>query len=191
VVAAAVILPQKGFNVKKVNDSKLLTAEQREESAEYIKKKALAYAVAEVDHVEIDKINILKASIKAMHLAVFALKIEPELLLIDGNYFIKYPGIPHKTVVKGDSTYASIAAASVLAKVHRDALMDKLHEEHPVYGWVHNKGYSTKIHQHAILEHGLSPYHRRTYKRIMDYENSLFPEYAVMEVHEPVAADLQ
>jgi ribonuclease HII len=169
VVAAAVILPKR-FNPALVDDSKILKAEQREEAAKLIKKKAVAWAVAVVDHEEIDRINILKASIKAMHIAVDQLKVKPEFLVIDGNYFIPHPeGIPYKCVVDGDALIASIAAASIIAKTHRDALMDKLHLEHPEYGWITNKGYSTPSHKRAINEFGITPYHRRTYAPVSEY----------------------
>jgi ribonuclease HII len=169
VVAAAVILPKR-FNPALVDDSKILKAEQREEAAKLIKKKAVAWAVAVIDHDEIDRINILKASIKAMHIAVDQLKVKPEFLVIDGNYFIQHPaGIPHKCVVDGDALIASIAAASILAKTHRDALMDQLHLEHPEYGWITNKGYSTPSHKRAINEFGITPYHRKTYAPVNDY----------------------
>jgi len=168
VVAAAVILPPR-FNKKLVDDSKILSAEQREESELIIKKKAIAWAVGVVDHIEIDKINILKASIKAMHLAVAQLTTTPQLLVIDGNYFIRYPGIPYKCIVGGDALIASIAAASILAKTHRDKLMQDLHLQYPQYGWDHNKGYATAIHREAILEHGISPFHRKTFGSVSDY----------------------
>ena len=168
VVAAAVILPPR-FNKKLVDDSKVLSAEQREEAALIVKKKAIAWAVGVVDHTEIDRINILKASIRAMHIAVEQLSTKPQLLVIDGNYFIRYPGIPYKCVVGGDALIASIAAASILAKTYRDKLMQDLHTQYPQYGWDHNKGYATEMHRDAILEHGISPYHRRTFGSVSDY----------------------
>jgi ribonuclease HII len=174
VVAAAVILPAK-FNRKLVDDSKILNAGQREEAASIIKKKAIAWAVGVVDHKMIDRINILKASIKAMHLAVKQLETTPQLLVIDGNYFVRYPGIPHKCIVKGDSLIASISAASILAKTHRDALMVALHKEYPNYGWEENKGYATEFHRNAITEHGISPYHRKTFYSVSEYlQTTLF-----------------
>jgi ribonuclease HII len=174
VVAAAVILPPK-FNRKLVDDSKILTAEAREEAAHIIRKKAIAWAVGVVDHKMIDRINILKASIKAMHLAVKQLETTPQLLVIDGNYFVRYPGIPHKCIVKGDSLIASISAASILAKTHRDALMVELHKEYPHYGWEENKGYATEFHRNAITEHGISPYHRKTFYSVSEYlQTTLF-----------------
>ena len=143
VCAAAVILPQK-FRHPLLNDSKQLTEEERDKLRPIIEKKALAWAVAMVDHEEIDRINILNASFKAMHLAVDALAMRPELLLIDGNRFSPYFGIVHECVIKGDSIYASIAAASILAKTHRDDYMKKLHIDYPHYGWEGNKGYPTR-----------------------------------------------
>lgn len=167
VVAAAVILP-KNFDASLVNDSKQLTAKERDEAAIIIKKGAIAYAVAVIDHITIDKINILKASILAMHHAVDQLKRKPKLLLIDGNRFYKYPGIPHQCIVDGDAIYASIAAASILAKTYRDAIMDELHEEYPLYLWNKNKGYATPEHKKAINDYGITNYHRRSYKPVWE-----------------------
>jgi ribonuclease HII len=167
VVAAAVILPKKYKN-KLLNDSKLLTKIERESLAIEIKKVAISWAIAEVSHQEIDKINILKASIKAMHLAVDQLAIKPEHLLIDGNRFIPYPLIPHTCIIKGDGKYLSIAAASVLAKTFRDDLMEKLAEVHPEYGWEHNFGYPTKMHRSAIFEFGITPFHRISFKLLKE-----------------------
>lgn len=163
VFAAAVILPKKSVHPL-LNDSKQLTEEQRNLLRPIIEEKALAYAVAMVDHEEIDRINILKASIKAMHLAIDQLAIRPELLLIDGNRFIPYLGIPHQTIIGGDGLYASIAAASILAKTYRDDFMKQLHKEHPQYEWEKNKGYGTLQHRRLIKAHGLSTYHRKTFK---------------------------
>lgn len=162
VFAAAVILP-KDFYHPLLNDSKQVTAEHRAELRVFIEANALSYAVARVDHDEIDRINILKASFKAMHLAVKKLKQRPELLLIDGNRFTPYKKIPHECVIQGDGIYASIAAASILAKTYRDAYMLKLHKKHPQYGWDHNKAYATACHRKAIEEHGLTPFHRKTF----------------------------
>ncbi|MBN2667554.1 MAG: ribonuclease HII [Bacteroidales bacterium] len=162
VVAAAVILP-KNYRHPVLNDSKKLTARQRSELKEEIMKKAIAWKVAFVDNHEIDEINILRASIKAMHLAIEGLSRQPQFLLIDGNRFVPYRDIGHRTIIKGDGIYYSIAAASVLAKTFRDEYMEKLHEEFPVYGWNRNKGYPTSFHREAILEHGISPYHRKTF----------------------------
>ena len=168
VVAAAVILPH-DFDVERVNDSKQMNEADRDESALYIREKALAWAIAEVDNDEIDKINILKASILAMHLAVDQLKLRPQHLIIDGNRFYKYQQIPHTCIVKGDSLYASISAASILAKTWRDAVMKDFHAHYPVYGWANNKGYPTPEHQQAILDHGITPLHRRTYGPVSNY----------------------
>lgn len=163
VVAAAVILPP-GFVCDELNDSKQLTEKQRNLLRKVIEKEALAWAVASVSPEEIDKINILWASVKAMHKAVAKLKQKPEFLLIDGNKFQPFDGIPHQTVVKGDATYLSIAAASVLAKTHRDALMERLALWHPEYGWDINKGYPTKKHRDAISRFGATKYHRQSFK---------------------------
>lgn len=163
VVAAAVILP-KDFHHPLLNDSKQLTEEQREILRPVIEEKALSWAVAFVDNLEIDRINILKASFKAMHLAIDQLRIIPELLLIDGNRFTPYFGIPHECVIKGDGKYASIAAASILAKTHRDAYMSTLHEAHEAYNWKENKGYPTPFHKRKVRELGHTPYHRLTFQ---------------------------
>ncbi len=166
VAAAAVILPP-DFYHPLLNDSKQLNEIQRTTLRPIIEESALAWAVAFVDHEEIDRINILKASFKAMHLAVDQLGLRPELLLIDGNRFTPYWGIPHQCIVKGDSKYASIAAASILAKTHRDAYMTRLHEGFPHYNWQQNKGYPTLKHKQAIKKAGFSPYHRRTFKVVL------------------------
>ena len=173
VVAAAVILP-KGFGNKLMNDSKQLTHNQRLELRNIILKKAIAYGVAFVDHEEIDRINILNASFKAMHLAVDQLTVRPEMLLIDGNRFKKYQDIPHECVIQGDGIYLSIAAASILAKTYRDEYMDKLHHDFPHYGWERNKGYATKLHRDAIVEHGPCSFHRRSF--------TLVPKAAQLEL---------
>jgi ribonuclease HII len=144
VYAAAVILPRR-FRHPLLNDSKLLQEEERYELREMIYKKALAWAVASVDHEEIDRINILRASLKAMHLALDQLSIKPELILVDGNIFTPYAGIPHKCMIKGDGTYFSIAAASILAKTYRDDYMRELHLQFPEYGWYTNKGCTTEF----------------------------------------------
>lgn len=163
VCAAAVILPPK-FRHPLLNDSKQLTEEERNKLRPIIEKKALAWAVAMVDHAEIDQINILKASFKAMHMAIDQLQLRPELLLIDGNRFSPYFGIVHQCVVQGDAIYASIAAASILAKTHRDEYMTQLHDEFPHYNWKQNKGYGTIHHRRQMSVHGFSPYHRLTFK---------------------------
>src|ERR1700760_878611 len=162
VFAAAVILPP-GFFHPLLNDSKHVSQESRTELRVYIESNALAWAVARVDHDEIDQINILKASFKAMHLALDQLKPRPRLLLIDGNRFTKYKRVPHRCIVKGDSTFASIAAASILAKTWRDEYMQRLHSEFPHYGWDNNKGYGTREHRDAIEKFGLCKYHRRSF----------------------------
>lgn len=163
VVAAAVILPD-NFGHELLNDSKQLSAKQRDFLREIIEREAVCWAVATASPVEIDQLNILRASILAMHRAVDQLSVRPELLLIDGNRFSPYPGIIHQTIVKGDSIYLSIAAASVLAKTHRDELMMQLDQEYPAYDWKQNKAYPTKAHKKAIGEHGTTPHHRMTFK---------------------------
>lgn len=162
VYAAAVILPL-DFKNEMLNDSKQLTEKQRYALRNVIEESALAWAVGIVSPEEIDQINILNASFLAMHRAIDQLKIRPQHLLIDGNRFNPYPGIPHTTIVKGDGKYLSIAAASILAKTYRDDYMNELHREYPVYDWDHNKGYPTKKHRAAIAAHGISPYHRKSY----------------------------
>jgi len=162
VVAAAVILP-KNFKHPVLNDSKQLSSRQRDTLRGEIIKSAVAYQVAFVDNIEIDKINILRASIKAMHIAIEGLEKIPQFLLIDGNRFYTYKGIGHKTIIRGDELYFSIAAASVLAKTYRDEYMEKLHCEYPEYGWITNKGYPTLFHRTAIMKFGLTPYHRKTF----------------------------
>jgi len=162
VFAAAVILP-KDFRNETLNDSKLMTPHQREELLCLIEKEAIAWAVSKVEAPEIYNINILNASIMCMHKAVAELTTIPELLLIDGNRFHPYIGIPHHCIIKGDTKYLSIAAASILAKTYRDDLMRKLHEEFPVYDWLHNKGYPCKKHREGLFTHGLTPYHRKSY----------------------------
>jgi len=146
-----------------LNDSKKLNAERRSELRKYIEEQSLCWTVAHVDHNEIDRINILNATYSAMHLAVSKMNMQPELLLIDGNRFRPYTGIPHHCIIKGDGLYLSIAAASILAKTHRDELMLKLHSEYPQYGWNLNKAYGTAQHVKAMKEHGISPFHRRSF----------------------------
>ncbi len=162
VVAAAVILP-KNYKHPVLNDSKKLTARQRSKLKEEIMKSALAWNIGVVDNKEIDEINILRASVKAMHLAIDGLQIKPRFLLIDGNRFYPYKNISHKTIVKGDGLFFSIAAASVLAKTFRDEFMVRIHDEYPDYGWNRNKGYATPFHRKAILKHGITPYHRKSF----------------------------
>ncbi|MBB3700269.1 ribonuclease HII [Flammeovirga yaeyamensis] len=172
VVAAAVILP-KNFSHPDLNDSKKLTHKKRMALREVIIKEAIDYKVIEVQAEEIDKINILQASFTAMHRCVDGLTEKPELLLIDGNRFRPYKGIEHECIVKGDGKYLSIAAASILAKTHRDLLMTKLSEEFPHYGWEKNAGYPTKQHRAAIAAHGTTPWHRNSFK--------LLPEQKTIE----------
>lgn len=165
VFAAAVILPA-DFHHPTLTDSKQLKESQRLMLRNFIETHALAYAVASVDHLEIDKINILNASILAMHRALDALSLSPDFVLVDGNRFKPYMKLPYLCVVKGDSLYASIAAASVLAKTYRDEYMTQLAEEYPHYHWEVNKAYPTASHRTAIRAYGLSPYHRRTFKQL-------------------------
>ena len=163
VTAAAVILPP-DFSNELLNDSKQLTERQRDRLRPIIEREALAWAVAMVSPQEIDRMNILRASITAMHRALDQLSVRPEAILVDGNRFYPYHDIPHTTIVKGDGKLMSIAAASVLAKTHRDELMRHLDEEFPQYGWAKNKGYPTPDHRAAIAAHGVSPHHRRTFQ---------------------------
>jgi ribonuclease HII len=162
VYAAAVILPPKYQN-KQITDSKKLTETQRAALRTVIENDAVAYAVASVSEQEIDATNILKASIKAMHLAIAALSIQPQFLAIDGNRFYNYHNIPHQTIVKGDGKYLHIAAASILAKTYRDDYMLQIHEAYPQYGWAKNKGYGTLLHRQAIAQHGLTIHHRHSF----------------------------
>lgn len=162
VFAAAVILP-KNFYHPLLNDSKQLTAKEREEMRPVIEQEAITFAVAAVDNTEIDRINILQASFKAMHLALDKLMINPQLLLIDGNRFTSYNKILHHCIIKGDGIYASIAAASILAKTYRDSYMMQLHHQFPHYSWHSNKGYGTLAHRQAIKEYGLCEYHRKSF----------------------------
>jgi ribonuclease HII len=162
VFAAAVILP-KDFNHPLLNDSKQVKESNRYQLRSIIEQEALAYAVASIDNEEIDSINILKASFKAMHLAIDQLSIVPESLLIDGNRFVPYKQLPHTCMVKGDGRFTSIAAASILAKTYRDDYMKTLHEEFPVYDWIHNKGYGTLNHRTAIEQYGICKYHRKSF----------------------------
>ncbi len=168
VYAAAVILP-KTFYHPLLKDSKELTKEERKELRPIIEEACYSFAVSSVTNVEIDRINILQASFKAMHLALNKLTTNPELLLVDGNRFRKYKKLPHQCIVKGDGIYAPIAAASVLAKCYRDEYMEKLHEKHSVYSWNKNKGYGTREHRAAIEIHGLCRYHRRSFNIWPDF----------------------
>ena len=172
VFAAAVILPE-GYCNELLNDSKKLTEHRRDQLRTIIERDALAWAVAVVTAEEIDHINILNASFLAMHRAVDALTVRPEHLLIDGNRFKPYHDTPHTCIVKGDGKMMSIAAASILAKTHRDEFMARIHEEFPQYAWNINKGYPTKAHRAAISQYGPSPYHRKSF-RLLDTQLSLF-----------------
>lgn len=164
VACAAVILPE-GFSHPLLADSKKMTESQRRQLRPIIEEQALAWCVVMVEADEIDRINILQASILGMQRAVSGLKIRPDHILVDGNRFKPHPlGIPHTTIVHGDALYAPIAAASVLAKTHRDELMERLAEEYPQYGWAGNKAYPTAAHRAAIAQYGPSPYHRRTFR---------------------------
>lgn len=173
VFAAAVILP-KNFHHPLLNDSKQVTEKNRNILRPIIEANALAWAVARVEAAEIDSINILKASFLAMHKAIDALKQKPGLLLIDGNRFSPYFGIPHHCIIKGDGKFASIAAASILAKTHRDSYMENLHLEYPIYQWSKNKGYGTKVHRDAIAIYGLCEHHRKSYQILPNSEADPF-----------------
>lgn len=162
VVAAAVILP-KNYKHPVLNDSKKLTARQRLDLKDEIIASAIAWKVAFVGNDEIDRINILRASIKAMHIAIDGLSRQPQFLLIDGNIFYQYKELQHKTIIKGDALYFPIAAASVLAKTFRDEYMEKIHCEYPEYGWKKNKGYGTAGHREALIKNGITPYHRKSF----------------------------
>lgn len=162
VYAAAVILPPDYHN-ERLNDSKKLTARQRYALRQDIERDAVAWAVGVVTPQEIDQINILNASILAMHRALDQLQVRPEAIIVDGNRFKPYRDLPHTTIVKGDGKYLSIAAASILAKTYRDDEMVRLAQEYPDYDWQHNMGYPTRKHREAIRQHGVTPYHRRTF----------------------------
>lgn len=172
VFAAAVILPE-GYTNELLNDSKQLSEKRRDSLRPIIERDALAWAVGIVTAEEIDRINILNASFLAMHRAIDALEVRPEFLLIDGNRFKPYSGIGHECIVKGDGKMMSIAAASILAKTHRDEFMKRIHEEYPQYAWNINKGYPTKAHRAAIEQYGTTPYHRLSF-RLIDRLPSLF-----------------
>ncbi len=163
VYAAAVILPP-DFHHPLLNDSKKLTEAQRYLLRPIIEKETIDYAVGIATHEEVDEINVLNASFLSMHRAISKLKHPSELLLIDGNRFKKYPNTEHKCIIGGDGKYASIAAASILAKTYRDDYMLELHSQFPQYGWNANKGYGTLLHRNAVIEHGLSPFHRKTFR---------------------------
>ena len=172
VYAAAVILPE-DYQNELLNDSKQLTEKKRYELREIIERDAVAWAVGIVTPEEIDKINILNASILAMHRALDQLKVRPEAIIVDGNRFKPYQNLPHTTIVKGDGKYLSIAAASILAKTYRDDYMNQLAEEYPQYDWRSNKGYPTKKHREAIKQFGITPYHRKSYNLLGDGQLSL------------------
>lgn len=173
VYAAAVILPD-GYQNELLNDSKQLTEKKRYQLREIIEREALAWAVGIVDNHEIDEINILRASILAMHRALDQLKVRPEEVIVDGNRFYKYQDLPHTTIVKGDGKYMSIAAASILAKTYRDDFMLKIHKEYPQYHWDKNKGYPAKVHREAIRQYGTTPYHRMSYNLLGDSQQLEF-----------------
>ena len=163
VFAAAVILPE-DFSSELLNDSKQLTEKQRYELRPIIEKEAISWAIGMYNHLEIDQVNILNASIFSMHRALDQLSVSPGHIIVDGNRFKPYKNIPYTTIVKGDGKYLSIAAASVLAKTYRDDYMLALHEKHPEYGWDQNKGYPTAFHRKALSEFGMTPFHRKSFK---------------------------
>ena len=167
VYAAAVILPP-GYDNPDLNDSKKLTAARRNALRRQIERDALAWAVGIVTPAEIDSINILRASFLAMHRALDQLAVRPQAVIVDGNRFVPYQNLPYATIVKGDGKYQAIAAASILAKTYRDDYMDALAEEYPFYDWKSNKGYPTKAHREGIRQHGISPYHRKSYNLLGD-----------------------
>lgn len=173
VVAAAVILPPK-FEHSFLNDSKQLSEKQRFQLKPFIEKNAVSYAVSFVWQDEIDAVNILNASILAMHQAIGNLTKQPDFIIVDGNRFKNYKDIPHQTIVKGDSKYLSIAAASVLAKTYRDLYMEKIHQEFSHYNWKQNKGYPTKQHREAIRNHGITDYHRKSFRLLPEQKKINF-----------------
>ncbi|WP_423147399.1 ribonuclease HII [Rubrolithibacter danxiaensis] len=180
VFAAAVILP-KNFTSELLTDSKQLNAQERYTLRTLIEREAVAFAIGRVDHDEIDRINILNASFLAMHKALEQLHICPEMILVDGNRFKKYKEVPHQCIIKGDGLYFSIAAASVLAKTYRDDFMHSIALQHPEYDWMNNKGYPTIKHREAVIKHGYSPFHRRTF-RVTDPQLDLFAEAAAESI---------
>jgi ribonuclease HII len=173
VTGAAVLLPKK-FSHPLLNDSKKMTEKNRIELRQFIEEKALAFAVMQVSHTEIDDINILNASIQAMQLSLAKIELPFNFILIDGNRFKPFHDIPYECIIKGDGKFMSIAAASVLAKTYRDEYMERLHNEYPMYGWLQNKGYPTLAHRDAIEKHGPSPYHRMTFNLLGDRQMKLF-----------------
>lgn len=172
VFAAAVIFPQK-FKHKLINDSKQLSRQMRDEMRKVIIGEAVDYAVVSLDNHKIDEINILNASLLAMHLALDKLTKPFEYIIVDGNRFKPYKSVPHTTIIEGDGKYLSIAAAGILAKTYRDEFMEQAHEQYPLYDWKNNKGYATEKHRKAILEHGNSPLHRRSFI-IKELQRELF-----------------
>lgn len=176
VYAAAVIFPE-DYQNDELNDSKQLTDKRRKQLREIIERDAVAWAVGIVTPEEIDRINILNASILAMHRALDQLQVRPEAVIVDGNRFKSYQQLPYSTIVKGDGKYLSIAAASILAKTYRDDYMDELAKEYPQYDWLSNKGYPTKKHREAIRQYGITPYHRKTFNMLGDGQLSLNFEY--------------
>ena len=173
VTASAVILPA-NFTNHILNDSKLLSEKKRESLKPIIEENVIAFAVSHVFQDEIDQINILNASILAMHKSIEKLTPQPNFIIVDGNRFKPFRSIPYQTIIKGDSKFLSIAAASVLAKTYRDAYMAKIHEEYPMYNWIKNKGYPTKEHRQAILKYGITEYHRKSFR--------LLPEQLKLEL---------
>lgn len=173
VVAASVVLPENCI-IEGLNDSKQLTEKKREALFPIVKEKAIAYGIGIYSNAEIDEVNILNASFLAMHRAIKAMNVHPDLLLIDGNRFIPFEGVTHECIIKGDGKYLSIAAASILAKVTRDHLMEDLSDEYPEYKWAKNKGYPTKEHRKALIDFGATPYHRMSFKLIPEEQLTLF-----------------
>ena len=167
VVAAAVILPE-NFKHPFLNDSKQLSEKQRKELRPFIEENALCFGVAFINEEEVDRINVLQASITGMHRSIAKLKPQPKFIIVDGNKFKPYQNTPSQTIVKGDAKFLSIAAASILAKTYRDEFMEKIHEQFPNYNWKQNKGYPTKQHRAAIKEFGITKYHRKTFKLLPD-----------------------
>lgn len=167
VTAAAIILPE-GFSNSTLNDSKQLSHSKRDILREILEHEAVSFSVCHVFQEEIDEINILNASFLAMHRALDSMAKVPSFILVDGNRFKPYPNIDHECIVKGDGKYMSIAAASILAKTHRDEYMAKIHEEFPMYNWKKNKGYPTREHREAIKEYGISPYHRKSFRLLAE-----------------------
>ena len=175
VYAAAVIFPEDYQNAE-LNDSKQLTDKRRKQLREIIEHDAIAWAIGVVTPDEIDKMNILNASILAMHRALDQLKVRPEAIIVDGNRFKPYQNLPHTTIVKGDGKYLSIAAASILAKTYRDDYMDQLAQTYPQYDWLSNKGYPTKKHREAIRKYGITPFHRKTFNMLGDGQLDIFTD---------------